>query len=220
MDDFPRNSACISCSLHTAARSVCVPTRHHDPSLPPSADVPILFVIGQNPGPSEDRACRAYVGDSLVYLEDIYFGLPNLPSICCIYLTNAARCGPSEVKPSQSNRCLPLYTIPDLHQVLAPHNPKVHFAILLLGGVASASFYHTLTGTGLSATEAIRINGSPLTICDRPIPIFTTWNPAALLRNQSLLMEVTMHMQLVRDFFDGIMAVPSRPTFIPPRYPQ
>lgn len=216
---FQRDRECKACPLHQYASNVCIPTRHYELSLLPPA--PLLIFIGQNPGANEDFKDRSFVGDSGNYLEDIYIQPLDFHRTCTIFLTNAARCGPTnDIRPSQTRKCFPLYTVSDLEQLVNSVAPDTRACVCLLGGVAAHALSFQYTGAGRTATEAIRANGNPLTIANRTIPIFATWHPAALLRDNNLIHEVASHMQLVRDYFDGIMAVPSSPHIIPPRYPH
>ena len=78
----------------------------------------------------------------------------------------------------------------------------------------------------ISLTKSFALNGNQYTEEDHKISgvsefnLFSTYHPAAVMRNNNFINSVHSHMQLVSDCIDGTMASPSRPEIVPTRSPK
>jgi len=215
---------CTRCDLHEQATSPGIPTVHYTCSLTPNPSTPALFVIGQNPGFHEDRQATPFVGRSGDILKKSYLGGLDFCSRCSVYLGNGVRCHTTNnqtPKPKNYRECNQ-YLLEDLQALAAVHDQLV---ILTLGAPATASFYKDVLGQKrVSLTESFGLNGTAY--ADHHIEgvgeltMFSTYHPAAVMRNHNHINSVHAHMQLVSDFLDGTMATPSEPEIIPTRSPK
>ena len=212
---------CTKCELHKQAKSVGMKTHLYSISHCPTRGN-ILLVIGQNPGFHEDRINQPFVGRSGEILKKAYFGGVDLTSRCTVRLGNGLRCHTENnqtPKPRHYVECNQ-YLIQDL-QYIRP------LYILTLGAPATTSFYKNILGIPkISLTKSFALNGNLYTEEDHKISgvsefnLFSTYHPAAVMRNNNFINSVHSHMQLVSDCIDGTMASPSRPEIVPTRSPK
>jgi len=186
---------------------------------------PALLVVGQNPGFEEDKLGFPFVGQSGKLLQRVYLGErlptgqdtgPKLHLSYSIYLTNAVRCGcwgTTEPTKAQYDTCLSNYFISDLLFLLSTHSSLV---LLLLGGPAIHGVYKLLTGSGKNAKEAFAISGDPIIFNGFSIPTFSSFNPAYVLQKNSVAISIVDHLQLLRDFTDGLVVAQSKPDLFDP----
>ena len=210
---------CNRCELHEQAKSIGMKTRLYAYSN--FIVRPTLLVIGQNPGWNEDKVNEPFVGRSGEILKKSYIGGINIQKRCNIYLSNGVRCHTTNnqaPKPKHYLECNQ-YLIEDL-QIIKPD------IILTLGAPATTSFYkNILEIPKITLKKAFQINGNfykPETVhlkC-KGFNMFSTYHPAAVMRNQNLINSVHSHMQLISDCIDGTMASPSSPKIIPTRSPH
>ena len=211
---------CTKCELHEQAQSVGMKThRYAYSSLHEENN---LLVIGQNPGWNEDRVNQPFVSRSGDILKKAYFGGVDLVSRCNIYLSNGVRCHTTNnetPKPRHYIECNQ-YLIEDL-QILKPNY------ILTLGAPATTSFYKNILGIPkISLTKSFALNGNLYTELEHKINgvgefnVFSTFHPAAVIRNNNHINSVHSHLQLLSDCLDGTMASPSSPKIIPTRSPK
>ena len=213
---------CTRCELHEQANSVGMKTHLHSQLTEDPGEGDILLVIGQNPGFHEDRINEPFVGRSGEILKRAYFGGVNLTSRCTIWLGNGVRCHTTNnqsPKPKHYRECNQ-YLIQDL-QYIQPNY------VLTLGAPATASFYKNILGIPkISLTKSFSLNGNLYTEEEHKIEavgefnMFSTYHPAAVMRNRNFINSVHSHMQLLSDCIDGTMASPSAPKIIPTRSPN
>lgn len=220
---FPRLSSCTSCSLHTRARSVGLPTCWVPSTLPPSPSTPALLFLGQNPGAQEDAAGLPFIGPSGRLLQDVYLEGIYLRSLASVFLANTCRCyhvdgdGPTN---RHYVSCRP-HLLPDLRLLTSLSSS---LTVVTLGAPA-ASHLHTLLGhPGTNLTSALssqgRVHNLPSTSPPLPITVFSTYHPAAVLRAANLIHAVEGHLRLVLDHLTNRTPTPSLPRLIPPRDPH
>lgn len=215
---------CTRCELHEQAINVGIPTNQWWESarnLETKGDDRIL-IIGQNPGYHEDRQNENFIGRSGDVLKKSFIGGIKLQERAAIYLSNGVRChtlNNQAPKPRHYLECNQ-YLIEDLQAI----KPTI---VLTLGAPATTSFYKNILGrTKISLTKSFTLNGNLYTPEDHKLAgvgnfhLFSTYHPAAIMRNGNLINSVHSHMQLVSDCVDGTMASPSTPKIIPTRSPK
>jgi uracil-DNA glycosylase family 4 len=219
---------CELCELHEYANSVCVPSVHYPASLDIDdidAHYTILFV-GQNPGFYEDKANEPFVGKSGRVVKDVYIGGCSLQTKAKIWFTNGVRChteANETPKPRHFAACK-TYLQEDLATTVGDTYDLI---MVTLGAPATRAVWkHFGNETNVGLNEAFNRNGqliSNTTAYKNDWPsfrIFSTYHPAAVLRNNNYINAVSSHMQLVSDYIDGVMAEPSDPDIVPTRSPR
>jgi uracil-DNA glycosylase family 4 len=183
----------------------------------PGPDAPVLIVIGPTPGYHEHVHSEPFVGKPGRLLRDIL--LADLSTLCTIYGTYLARCGPEpDAKARDYKACFSFHDS-DFRSILDAHTgSQIH--VLLLGADAAAQFHRLHLGSRCSHKDAIARNGKPHQIAGRTIPVFTTLHPAAILRNNSLIYTVEDHIELLSSTIRGCAPVPTDPDIQPPRPPH
>lgn len=134
-----RNEKCQLCSLHSRASTVCVPGRGA------TKDVR-LIIVGEAPGPQEDRRGEVFVGNAGSLLETLLESSGVNPAQ--IRFENIVRCFPQKddggIRPptqSEVEACIPyLFNVLDRYASQSP-NPPI---IVALGNTALKA----LTGRG------------------------------------------------------------------------
>ena len=217
---------CTKCELHEQAQSVGIKTHLYSSAFDSVGNYEYvgktLLVIGQNPGWNEDRTNQPFVGKSGDILKKAYFGGIDLASRCTIYLSNGVRCHTTNnatPKPRHFTECNQ-YLIEDLQSI----NPDY---VLTLGAPATTSFYKNILGIPkISLNKSFALNGNSYTESDHKISgvgvfnVFSTYHPAAVIRNNNHINSVHSHLQLLSDCIDGTMAQPSAPVIVPNRSPK
>jgi len=228
LEVLPPLPQCRDCDTHITAHNPGVPLRRI-PSNAPS-DAPAILFVGQNPGYTEDTHNAAFIGRSGVILcggwrsdnehrFDLHPSTPNPPSTFVpgpyvdgarlrdrahLYVVNAVRCAtPSNsVPPERSLAACSRHLIHDIHALAARHD---RLAIVCLGAVAVRAIYKHILGwpsKRCTQTEAFTVNGDPQPIiAGRPMPVFTTYHPAYILRNPNALNAVKDHLTLLHTHF-------------------
>jgi uracil-DNA glycosylase family 4 len=230
---YPQTS-CDRCDLHEHANIPCIPTVFEE-SLPlpqifdywseeESLDaVPLILFIGQNPGFQEDKEGSPFVGRSGQIVKKSYIDGIDLRSRASIYLTNGVRCytqANEAPKPRHYRECA-TFLSQDIHALFRSYGPHATRIIVTLGAPATTAFYkHILEGHKMSLSQAFTFNGGLHHMGSYSFHLFSTYHPAAVLRNNNLINTVQSHMQLVSDCLDGTMATPSEPNIVPSRSPQ
>lgn len=214
---------CTKCELYEQAEHPGIPTHQHSASSPGD---PVLLVIGQNPGFHEDKTNESFVGRSGKILKSSYLGGLELSDRCNIYLTNGVRCHTTNnqtPKPRHYIECCQ-WLIEDLQHLNQKYN---RILILTLGAPATTSFHkNILSKKGVSLTKSFNFNGTTYRSEDHhisnldEITVFSTYHPAAVLRNHNYINSVHSHMQLISDCLDGTMAIPSDPQVVATRSPK
>lgn len=205
---LPQASSCTLCPLSSRPPRIRNPgilIHRLSSSLPPSPTTPALLVIGENPGFHEDTHARPFIGLSGQFLESFYLSNPALsppfPSLCTIYITNAARCATPSSSPTrlQTSTCTAHYLPLELTSI----PPPASLCILALGA-PSASAVIRLSRLShpppSSLSDCLRFQGRTCYIPPFPLPItlFFTYHPAALLRfPTSYSTSVARHLSLL-----------------------
>tara|TARA_Y100001937_G_scaffold79702_2_gene107970 strand:- start:2784 stop:3482 length:699 start_codon:yes stop_codon:yes gene_type:complete len=223
---LPNKPSCNNCDLHEAANSVCVPTVFHSGSLPGYVNTDnLIFFIGQNPGFHEDVKNRPFVGRSGDLVKQAYIGGCRLQQKATIYLGNSVRCHtPSNEKPKmRHSRECSTHMMNEL-QLMRKWKPK-KWIIVTLGAPATTAFYKyhamELIPRGkktVGLNDAFALNGGYHE--GWGFHLFSTYHPAAVLRNNNYINAVESHMQLVSDCLDDVIAKPSDPIITPTRSPR
>ena len=221
LEDKPN---CTRCELHEQATSIGIRTTlHATTKFNKYPEVPQrVLIIGQNPGFYEDKHNAPFVGRSGDILKKSFIGGIELEQRATIYLGNGVRCHTTNnqaPKPKHYRECNQ-HLIEDL-QIIKPN------IVLTLGAPATTSFYKNILGiTKISLTKSFTLNGNLYTSKDHKIQglenfhMFSTYHPAAVMRNGNLINSVHSHMQLVSDCVDGVMASPSAPNITSTRSPK
>lgn len=183
----------------------------------PGPDAPVLIVIGPTPGYHEHVHNEPFVGKPGRLLREIL--LAELSTLCTIYGTYLARCGPEpDAKARDYKSCFSFHHS-DLTSILDAH-PASQIHVLLLGSDATTQFHRLNLGARCSHKAAISRNGKPHQIAGRTIPVFATLHPAAILRNNSLIHTVEDHIELLISTVKGCAPTPTDPDIQPPRSPH
>lgn len=241
LQQFPPHRDCTACPLHKCAKSVGIPTHLIPGSLPPSHETPAVLFLGQNPGFNEDREGVPFIGKSGTILQDAYIDGVQLRSLATLYVSNTARCyhlhgdGPSN---SHYKACRP-HLLPDLHTLLSLHSS---LTVMCLGAPATTHLHALLGIPKVTLTSSFSNQGrqvplpplssetsqslGPLGLPQTPdgrgastITIFSSYHPAAVLRENNLIHAVQGHMTLLLNHLTGQTPAPSLPTLISPRSP-
>lgn len=212
---FPSHPDCRSCERwELAPRNPGVPTIRWGLPGPGS---PVLIAIGPAPGYYDHVDNAPFSGKPGRLLRSI--ALANLSTLCTIYLTMMVRCGVEPDAKSRHYKSCYSHHDADLSAILAAH-PSDFTAILLLGADATAQFHRLHFGKRLSHKDAMSSNGRPLLVHGRPIPVFSTLNPAAILRNNSLIHTLEDHVELLTATILGHAPIPTDPVILPARSPN
>ena len=206
---LPQYPDCTYCELHEYAKSVCIPTVHLEESLKFPAKNVIVFV-GQNPGYFEDQKNEPFIAKSGTLVRKAYVGGCKLNEYASIFLTNGVRChteANETPKPRHYVACNN-YLLQDLTELSKSSDKLI---VVTLGAPATASMYKNILGLKrMSLSEAFNLNGNEHEVAESfKVIVFSTYHPAAVLRNRNHINTISSHMQLVHDCLLGTMAVPS-----------
>ena len=217
---LPSKPTCTACDLHLCAKSVGVPSRYLPTSLPSIPTNPVVIVLGMNPGNQEDRANECWIGPSGQLLTGPYLQGSGVIDQASVYLCNIARCvSPGgKPKPAHYRTCI-TNTISDINAILDYHAPAKSRAILCAGADPVTQFTRTFQKKAMSQQDAFRAQGMLIPSLPRT-HLFSTYHPAAVLREPGLIHPVSDHMALLFAFLTGKLAKPSLPTIVPAFYPN
>jgi uracil-DNA glycosylase family 4 len=217
---LPSKPTCTACDLHLCAKSVGVPSRHLPTSLPSIPTNPVVIVLGMNPGNQEDRQGECWIGPSGQLLTGPYLQGSGVIDQASVYLCNIARCvSPGgKPKPAHYRTCI-TNTISDINSILDYHAPAKSRAILCAGADPVTQFTRTFQKKAMSQQDAFRAQGMLIPSLPRT-HLFSTYHPAAVLREPGLIHPVSDHMALLFAFLTGKLAKPSLPTIVPAFYPK
>lgn len=146
-----------------------------------------------------------------------YLTATSLDTLTSVYLTNACRCLSFQneaPKARHSKACSPHLA----HDILCLLNTHDSLYILCLGAVAATSLYRLCSVPNISLTKSFSQQGTPLTLPSHPdlsFPVYSTYHPAACLREPKLLYAVQDHLLLLRNSIRGSVPTPSTPSIIP-----
>ncbi|RME05636.1 MAG: hypothetical protein D6812_02875 [Deltaproteobacteria bacterium] len=211
---LPQQRDCQRCELHTAARNPGVPTIQWSSTADPS--LPALLIIGQNPGYQEDQRAEPFIGPSGQILRRAYIATTDLPNLATIYLTNAVRCHTTAnalPKTSHLKACLPYLH----HDVVALHHRHPHHPVYLLAvGALAVRAVHPRTN---ALKESFSHQNLVVHIEGVECRVFSTYHPAATIRQPNFLLSVRDHITLLENALNGTLPVVSAPTIQPPAPP-
>ena len=212
---FPSHADCRTCARwEQTPRNPGVPTTQWGL---PGPGAPVLVCIGAAPGFHEHMTNEPFRGKAGRLLREIL--LDELSKLCTIYLTYMARCGPEpDAKSKDYKACHPHHS-EDLRAIMAAHQAD-QILVLLLGADATAQFHRLTIGKRCSHKEGISRNGKTHTLHGRTVQVFSTLNPAAILRNNSLIYTVEDHIELLVNTIRGEAPVPTEPDIQPARSPH
>lgn len=236
--NLPAHPDCKLCPLHEEAHSVGIATLHVSDPWPRSIkwiysetkstavnNRPVaLVVIGQNPGPDEDRANLPFVGLSGDLLRDVYLGGIDAYSACSVYFANSARCGPHSItNVGPHNACRP-YLTADLLEISA-HHPSV--TLLFVSAPAVTTFYRHTCNEKVNQKESFGMQGRVVLLPDPAVHpdavfdlhVFSTFHPAKIAREPRLIHAVRDHLDRLRDHLFNHTPSHPTPTLIPSRGP-
>jgi uracil-DNA glycosylase family 4 len=198
---------------------------HFKDSLPPgTSDKSILF-IGQNPGWNEDQQNEPFVGKSGQLVKEAYIKGCKLHERASIYLTNGVRChteANETPKPRHFLQC-DQYLEKDIQDIQDTLASPDNLIVVTLGAPATTALWKNfLDERRVSLQESFNRNGNYVSsfLNTHDFTVFSTYHPAAVLRNNNYINAVSAHMQLVSDCLDGVMAQPSQPDIVPTRSPR
>ena len=183
----------------------------------PGPGHPVLIVVGPSPSFHDHLAIEPYRGKGGRLMRDI--ALANLSTLCTIYFTLLVRCGPTPDAKARHYKSCHTHAASDLNQILSAHTSDPLF-ILLLGADATIHFHRLHLHARTSHKSAINSNGKTHQIFGRSIPVFSTLNPAAILRNNSLIYTLEDHIELLTSTILGTSPIPTTPLIEPARAPR
>ena len=218
------NPECDYCELNEYPKSVCVPLVHLKDSLPPGAEHSILF-IGQNPGWNEDQRNEPFVGKSGQLVKEAYIKGCKLHERAAIYLTNGVRCHTEANETPKPRHFFQYaqYLEKDIQDIQDTMDDPDNLIIVSLGAPATTALWKNFADERrVSLQESFNRNGTIIDSCmnTHDFTVFSTYHPAAVLRNNNYINAVSSHMQLVSDCLDGVMAQPSEPDISSTRSPR
>ena len=147
LPQLPPRPTCKACPLHETAKNVGVRGVWLEGSLPPGPGVPVVVMLGRNPGKNENEQGIPFVGRSGAILRNGYMGGPTpLPSLASVYLLNTVRCFTvADAEPNWSKHVKPCWhhTASDLTEIIRCHTPPV------------MKLSATAAGGGLTSTVSI-----------------------------------------------------------------
>lgn len=214
---------CTRCELHDQGsgmpRRVGLPTRMLEGSPSPRRGLPTLLYVGQNPGVQEDEAGTCFVGPSGDLLKEVYIGGINATRHASVWLTNAARCHTiANAPPPQKcfRTCMDAYFLHDVEALLSLGGP---LGIVSLGAHATRHVHRVFGSKVGSLKKAFSMQGSRVRWCSEAITLFSTYHPAAVIRERNLGNVVAAHNSLICQWIFGTEVRPSKPLVTDPFYP-
>lgn len=216
---FSSQPSCTRCDLHQGAKNPGVPTRFFEQSEP-SSNLPPLIVVGMNPGFREDALNRCFSGPSGDLLTKVYLNHKDMLKNP-IYLTNAARCctlGNNESPKRKHYKACFDYLYEDIDKIVKHHGKSF---LLALGAHAYGTISQYLLGKQKSLRHGFNNQGQPAQLLfPDQINIYTSFHPAAVLREKKYLYPVSDHMDLLGRAMSGKLPIPSNPDIIEPMFPE
>lgn len=235
--------SCLRCDLHTQAKSVGIPSRHLEDSLPVDSSAPLLYFLGRNPSYHEDLHSECFVGKSGAILLDGYIRPLALEKHATILLGNACRCYSTDDTPPNFPRqlrpCFESHTLTELLWLSRAQRPLY---IVCLGEQATSALLRITLGRKASPQkEAFALNGhtfttpeltpktTKITIAPFTFTHISTYHPSAIYRagmdqdGTSLsryIFAVDSHMALLHRLLTTGARPLSEPTLIPPHSPR
>lgn len=130
-----------------------------------------------------------------------------------------ARCHTTNNEPPKARhyKACSTHLIHDLHHLATTH-PTIH--VLTLGAPATTQLHKLYGRPNVSLKSSFNTQG--LTLTHPQLPTITTWStfhPAAILREWKLMHAVAGHLTLLTRALEGSLPTPSTPHIIPTRGP-
>jgi uracil-DNA glycosylase family 4 len=223
LDLIPQQSGCESCELHQQGsgmpRNVGLPTRQLEGSLPLTPQTDCILYVGQNPGVQEDEKGLCFVGPSGDMLRDVYVKGIKANERASLFLTNAVRCHTiGNAPPAQKSfrTCMDLYFLEDLDRLVG-HAKRV--AIVTLGAHATKHVYRVFGLKVASLKSAFSQQGTQVAHGLHRVSIYSTYHPAAVIREHNLINIVAAHNSQISHWLDGNEVRPSKPEIVEADYP-
>ena len=215
--------SCTRCSLHTDATNPGVPTVAH-PFSDPDPSNPFILFVGQNPGYNEDQTNTPFVGPSGKILNTYINGISLHDHPFTLYKTNAVRCFTvnNETPRTGPIRHCSTHLHLDLVTLLNWHAQTPHPVVVALGAVAVRSLHYLFPDSVPNTlTKSFSSQGILVRAPAGFFRFFSTFHPAAVMRNRNLSDPVGDHMQLLLDYvLDGSVPTPSDPDIVTPYPPH
>lgn len=152
------------------------------------APSPDVVVIGEGPGAAEDRSGRPFVGPAGQYLDRWLAAIALDRGRNC-FIANVVKCRPPgnrDPGPDEVAACMPY-----LERQIDLLRPR---ALLAVGRVAADRLLGVARPLAAHRTGRYEYRGRPL---------FVTYHPSAVLRDQSLRAPVWQDLRKLRAFLDG-----------------
>lgn len=227
---------CTLCDMYKSACSIGIATNWMPDSLEPSVSTDAIIIIGQNPGPKEDKDNANFIGKSGQYLRHTYIDGISMRTRASVYLANAARCGPESLKRAGPfNKCFP-YLLQDIIAISRVHNSKKSKIVLLfVSAPAITAFYAGQKTQKVNQTESFNRQGEILTMCDAiavfdpetktvkdvttrefDVAVFSTYHPSDIQNyHPNHILAVADHLDLVSKYLDNIPIKAPAPRIVP-----
>jgi DNA polymerase len=176
---------CTACPLHTT-RKKAVPGE--------GTSRPLVMVIGEGPGADEDASGRPFVGRAGQLLDKMLAAIGLYRDKNC-FIANVVKCRPPgnrDPLPGETLACAPFLARQTL--LLKP------LVILSVGRVSARLLLNTDEGIGKLRGRFFDYDGIP----GLTIPLFPTYHPSALLRDESLKKPAWADLQILMKKLAGL----------------
>lgn len=170
-----------------------------------------------NPGTQEDRQNQCFIGPSGRILTEIYLGKPGFPAHAHVYLTNAAKCASPGTNPLRRHytACAPNLLV-DLQLIKRAH-PRAAIHVLALGADPLISLWRLLVpGKPPRLSKAFSSQGIVSSTGVSGLRLWSTYHPAAILRDQSRIHAVSGHLVLLLRDITERRVLRTNPDIVPP----
>jgi len=178
------NSGCRECPLYEHVHHVCLMGKGN-----PNAE---LMLVGEAPGETEDQLGEPFVGRAGTVLNELLeeFKIKRED----IYITNAVKCRPPNNRTPHVGemRACRHYLLDEIKTI----QPKV---ILALGGLAMKSLLNE-TKFAIAANRGMINHALDSDINE--IPVFVTYHPAAILRDERYLEPCVADFERVKGYLE------------------
>lgn len=218
-----QQDGCTRCELHDQGagvpREVGLPTRMLEGSPSPHRSRPTLLYVGQNPGLREDEEGTCFVGPSGDLLRDVYIKGISADTLASVWLTNAVRCHTlANTPPPQKcfRTCMDAHFLHDVDALLSAGGPM---CIVTLGAHATRHVYRVFGLKVTSLKKAFSVQGTRVVRGLHELRIYSTYHPAAVIRERNLGNVVAAHNSQILQWLKGNEVRPSEPVVVPPYFP-
>lgn len=214
-----QHPTCTLCPRHLLAP--CNPGIPASTSgLPPSDSTPVLCVILPSPTYQDHR--HNIIAHPSSQTGDLLHStlLHHLATIATIHILPLTRCN-SNPNPAASayKACFP-HHLADLTLIHAANPIPKQIHMLLLGAAAATQFHRLHLQTKVTQKQLFTTNGRTQQILGRPHSIFSTWHPAAIILNNSLIHSTEDHLTLLTNHLLNLTQPITPPSIQLPRFPH